>query len=97
SFRRQLVEVRRLARHDSAMVGADVEPADIVAHDDEDVRRSLLLLRGRRCKQRGSDQCREREPDGLARVHATLLLFATSSADAPWGVRFLKPRSEARS
>ena len=33
----QLVEVRRLAGHDAAVVGADVEPADVVAHDDEDV------------------------------------------------------------
>src|SRR5215468_4053353 len=33
AFRRQLIEVRRLSRHDSAMIGADVEPADIVAHD----------------------------------------------------------------
>ena len=40
----QLVEVRRLAGHDAAVVGADVEPADVVAHDDEDVR---LLAVGR--------------------------------------------------
>ena len=44
AFRSQLVEVRRLPRHDSAMVCADVEPADIVAHDDKDVGRPLLLL-----------------------------------------------------
>ncbi len=48
----KLVEVRRLPRHDALMIGADVEPADIVAHDDEDV--GLLLLLGggwnaRRC------------------------------------------------
>ena len=34
----ELVEVRRLARHDALVIGADVEPADVVAHDDEDVR-----------------------------------------------------------
>ena len=33
----ELVEVRRLAGHDALVIGADVEPADIVAHDDEDV------------------------------------------------------------
>ncbi len=54
AFRRQLVEVRRLPRHDAAMVGADIEPADIIAHDDKDVWASsggcggcrLLRLRG---------------------------------------------------
>ena len=33
----ELVEVRRLAGHDALVVGADVEPADVVTHDDEDV------------------------------------------------------------
>ena len=37
AFRGEPVEVRRLARHDTLVVGADVEPADIVAHDDKDV------------------------------------------------------------
>ena len=32
------VEVRRPARHHAPVVGADVEPADVVAHDDDDVR-----------------------------------------------------------
>src|SRR5262249_16166066 len=44
AFSRQPVEVWRLPRHDSAMVGADVEPSHIVTHDDEDVWRPLLLL-----------------------------------------------------
>ena len=39
--RRQPVEVRRAARHDPLVVGTDVEPADIVAHDDQDVRLPL--------------------------------------------------------
>jgi hypothetical protein len=29
--------MRRLAGHDAAVVGTDVEPADVVAHDKEDV------------------------------------------------------------
>ena len=40
----QPVEVRRPAGHDAPVVGADVEPADVVAHDEDDVR--LLLRRG---------------------------------------------------
>jgi hypothetical protein len=44
----QLVEVRRLAGHDSLVVRADIEPADVVTHDYEDV--GLLFLRQcRRC------------------------------------------------
>src|SRR5690348_11212824 len=36
------------------MIGADVEPADVVAHDDEDVRRLFLSLgRSRLGRQRG--------------------------------------------
>ena len=45
----QLVEVRRLARHHALMVGADVKPTDIVAHDEQDVGFLCLLpSRGRR-------------------------------------------------
>ena len=33
-----LVEVRRAARHHAAVIGADVPDADVVAHDDDDVR-----------------------------------------------------------
>ena len=42
AFGGDLVEVRRPARHHAAVVGADVPDADVVAHDDDDVR---LLLR----------------------------------------------------
>ena len=45
ALRGQLVEVRRLARHHAAMIGADVEPADVVAHDEDDVRLLAELLR----------------------------------------------------
>ena len=41
---REPVEIRRFARHDALMISADVEPADVVAHDEEDV--GLLRLRG---------------------------------------------------
>ena len=47
----ELVEVRRLAGHDALVIGADIEPADVVTHDDENVR----LLAGRRCLLRLRD------------------------------------------
>jgi hypothetical protein len=37
ALRGELVEVRRLARHHAAVIGADVEPADVVTHDEDDV------------------------------------------------------------
>jgi len=37
AFLGKLVEVRRLARHQPAVVGADVPHADVVTHDDDDV------------------------------------------------------------
>jgi hypothetical protein len=43
---RQLIEVRRLAGHHPLVVGADVEPADVVAHDKNYV--GLCRLRDRR-------------------------------------------------
>src|SRR5262249_10846473 len=64
----------------SAMVSANIEPADIVTHDDEDVRRALLL-RGRRTAQRhhGGEQRQYKEPGGSDRPlasHRFLLRFA---------------------
>jgi hypothetical protein len=38
AFRRELVEVRRAPGHQAAVIGADVPHADIVTHDDQDVR-----------------------------------------------------------
>jgi len=46
AFRREPIEVRRLSGHDALMVGADIEPPHIVAHDEKDV--GLLLLCDRR-------------------------------------------------
>ena len=48
------VDVRRPVPHDAVVVGADVEPADVVAPDDEDVRfvrlcHALLLSVSDRC------------------------------------------------
>ena len=52
-----LVEIRRAARHHAAVVGADVPDADVVAHDDDDVR--PLRLRLSRCRR--ADWSRQRE------------------------------------
>src|SRR6516165_480683 len=45
----KLVEIWRLAGHDALVIGADIEPADVVTHDHENIRlgarRRLLRLR----------------------------------------------------
>src|SRR5262249_30657256 len=69
---RQLIEVWGLSRHHSAVVSADVEPADIVAHDDEDVGSSLLLLlrRGWQAYYRYSgQQCQQAGPESSSSCH----------------------------
>ena len=43
------VDVGRFADHQAAMVDARLHPADVVAHDEEDVGLGLLFLRG--CRQ----------------------------------------------
>ena len=64
----ELVEIRRLAGHDALVIGADIEPADIVAHDDENVRlcsRWCRLLRLRHGFLQRSLPCRARtRPQG---------------------------------
>src|SRR5262249_46056961 len=47
SFRGELVEIGRLPRHHSAVVGANVEPTNIVSHDADDIW-LLSGARGRR-------------------------------------------------
>ena len=86
AFGGELVEVRRLARHHAAVVGADVEPADVVAHDEEDVR--FLGVLGRRWpgrEGRSGGECgaeenaapREALPGTrVCNVNAGLLVFA---------------------
>src|SRR5262249_40022067 len=37
AFLRNAVDVRRPVPHDTVVVGADIEPADVIAPDDEDV------------------------------------------------------------
>src|SRR5215469_1098104 len=56
------VDVRRLADHQAAMVDARLHPADVIAHDEEDVR--LRLLRGCRSIRRykSGEECKQSEP-----------------------------------
>jgi hypothetical protein len=48
AFLRDTVDVRRLVAHHALVVGADVEAADVVAPDDEDV--GFLIRRLGRCE-----------------------------------------------
>src|SRR5262249_39435930 len=58
---RQLIEVRRLTRHDPLVVRADVKPTHIVAHDEQDVRLLAIPLSHRgRTAQPGRGQYTER-------------------------------------
>ena len=65
------VEVRRPPGHDALVVGADVEPADVVAHDEDDVRFLCSGLAERWKRQNGSKKGEgdaEKQP-GRARLH----------------------------
>jgi hypothetical protein len=50
AVRCQLVEIGRPTRHHAAVIGADIEPADIVAHDEKNVR--LVACGSGRCRLR---------------------------------------------
>ena len=66
------VDVRRFPDHQAAMVDARLHPADVVAHDEEDV--GFLLLRGcrRACHRHGSKQRQQTEPDAPGHTHGLL-------------------------
>src|SRR5262245_43031869 len=70
SLRRQLIEVWRSARHQAAVICADVRPTDVIAHNEDDVR-PLWLLRGcgRADDYRRSEQRQHSEPDLSAKRH----------------------------
>src|SRR5271165_5242857 len=46
ALRGQLIEIRRLARHYALVIRTDVEPADVIAHNDDDI--GFLVRRLRR-------------------------------------------------
>src|SRR5262249_31999879 len=95
----------RLARHDPAMVGADVEPAHIVAHDDKYVRRPLLLLlrrRGRASQTHGGNRQDRAEIDAADAHGVTLrangcVIPATTYAQVkPCAIKFSSAALAAR-
>ena len=68
----ELVEVRRSARHQAAVVGADVPDADVVAHDHDDVGLLLLLCGCRRARRHhGGEEREQTEPGSSGHVHAS--------------------------
>jgi hypothetical protein len=71
------VDVGGAIAHLAAVVGADVPVADVVAHDDEDVRLLLLLGRSGRGRE-GNERCQHAEPDVPAHAHSFDLLRSDS-------------------
>ena len=66
AFGGELVEIRRPAGHQTTVIGAEIPHADVVTHDDDDVR-PLPGWRGRRCwllRLRGACQSDGRECRG---------------------------------
>jgi hypothetical protein len=82
AFGGELVEVRGAARHQPAVIGADVPDADVVAHDHDDIGR-LRLLRGRR---RARHHC-----GGEQRKQAEPAIPADSHDSPPMALGWLKP------
>ena len=71
AFVADAVDVGRLPDHQAAVIDARLHPADVVAHDEEDVG-LLLLLRGRRHARRRyrGDRGQQTEPDISDYAHA---------------------------
>src|SRR5262249_31487182 len=70
AFVADAVDVRRLTDHQAAVVDAWLHPADVVAHDEQDVGLLLLLRRRRRgCGDRGRDHRERTEPEALGDAH----------------------------
>jgi hypothetical protein len=90
AFLADAVYVGRFADHQSLMVDARLHPADVVAHDEEDIG-LLWLLRGCRQARRdhGDEQCQHAEPAGSGRHFAFHQFAPELDAVRP-------PRSRAR-
>jgi hypothetical protein len=64
AFGRQLVDVGRPPCHQAAVVGADVPHADVVTHDDDNVRLGTLTLLTPRIRGTTREhQCRQEDED----------------------------------
>ena len=90
AFGGELVEVRRPPGHHAAVVGADVPDADVVAHDDDDVRplsrRRLWLLRLRRCRNACSCQRGRGQQRGAAQQQIAPFQSSVAWRDAVLGL-----------
>jgi hypothetical protein len=63
------IKVRRLARHDSLVIGADVEPTDVVAHDDKNVGLASAVLGACGAARRARRQTGDRRKGGSPQEH----------------------------
>src|SRR5262245_27312897 len=68
------VDVRRFPDHQALMVDTRLHPADVVAHDEQDVG-LLLLLRGRRhaCHCHSGEKGQQPAPDVSGNTHGSLI------------------------
>jgi hypothetical protein len=94
AFLPDAVDVGRFPDHQAAVVDARLHPADVVAHDEENV--GLRLLRGCRhaCRHDSGKRCQQTEPDGSGHAHGCFLNMA--ARDGPAALRPLAS-SAARS
>ena len=79
------VDVGCFAKPKAFMVDAGLHPADVVAHDEEDVG-LLLLLRGywRARHHHGSKRCQQTEPDVSDHAHALFSSLAARNGPTAW-------------
>src|SRR5262249_47187328 len=76
AFLTDAIDVRRFSNHQPLMIDARLHPADVIPHDEEDVR-LLLLLRGhlRGCRDHCSSARKQTKPGPSSHFHDNLLRF----------------------
>ena len=76
-----LIQIGRPAGHHAAVIGSDIPHANVVAHDDNDVRFLLLLLRGcwDACHRHRDEQPQKAEPNCSPDHDRTPILFLIKS------------------
>jgi hypothetical protein len=84
AFGRHLVQIGRPNGHHALIVNADVGPADVVAHDEDDVG-PLLLLCGRRRARRchGNERREQTEADVPGHTHVSLQFWLPEMGRQP--------------
>src|SRR5262249_11257201 len=101
AFVADAVDVRCFSDHQAAMVDARLHPADVVAHDEEDVGLCLLLLllRGRRQtrRQTDGDECNQSGPKLAHEFHGRPpylpAWYGKSDRTTPHGIALLQTRA----